>query len=159
MNEYEQKQQNRVERFRELAEKNKTAAAAAWARGHEMASVIPMGQPILVGHHSEKADRRYRARIESTFQKASRLEEKATYYENKAASVSSAISSDDPDAVTKLRDKIAAAEGKGTKMREFNKCLRKKDTAGMLALGFSQQEIDELSKPDFAGRLGSLIIR
>ena len=35
-----------------------------------MASVIPFGQPILVGHHSERRDRSYRDRIRSTEDRA-----------------------------------------------------------------------------------------
>ncbi len=156
MNDYEQRKQEKAERYRELAEKNKAAAGAAWERGREMASVIPLGQPILVGHHSEGRDRRYRGRIQSTYQKAHDLDEKAKYYAGKAASAESnhAISSDDPEAVTKLKEKIAAAEENGAKMRAFNKCMRAKDNAGMLALGFSQAIISELTKPDFCGRLG-----
>ena len=156
MNEYEQKKADKAERFRQLAEKNKTAAAATWEKGRDMASVIPLGQPILVGHHSEGRDRRYRDRIQGTYQRAHDLEEKAKYYANKAdnAANNTAISSDDPEAITKLKEKLAAAEENGAKMRAFNKCMRKKDNAGMLALGFPQGMIDELIKPDFCGRLG-----
>lgn len=156
MNDYEARKQEKAERYRALAEKNKAAANQTWDRGREMASVIPLGQPILVGHHSEGRDRRYRGRIQSTYQKAHDLDEKAAYYASKAASAESntAISSDNPEAITLLKDKLAKAEADGAKMREFNKLMRKKDNAGMLALGFSQHQIDELSKPDFCGRLG-----
>jgi hypothetical protein len=57
MNAYEEKQQARVERYEALAEKHRAAADAACNRAHEMASIIPFGQPILVGHHSEGRDR------------------------------------------------------------------------------------------------------
>jgi len=156
VNAYEEKRQRRQARFEELAEKNKTAAGATWDRAHDMASVIPFGQPILVGHHSEGRDRRYRGRIQSTYEKAAELDDKAKYYAGKAASAESnhAISSDDPEAITKLKEKITKAEESGASMRAFNKCLRKKDNAGMLALGFSQVLIYELSKPDFCGRVG-----
>ena len=156
MNDYEAKKQARADRYRELAEKNREAAQSASATARKMGEAIPFGQPILVGHYSEGRDRRYRARIDSTYQKAHDLGEKADYYANKADSAESntAISSDDPEAVTKLKEKLAKAQEKGAQMREFNKLMRKGDNAGMLALGFSQAVIDEQIKPDFAGRPG-----
>ena len=36
----------------------------------DMASIIPFGQPILVGHHSEKRDRNYRGRIHKKFERS-----------------------------------------------------------------------------------------
>jgi len=153
---YELKRQERIERFRELAEKNKALSDKTAERAAAMASVIPMGQPILIGHYSEKSDRNYRERIHNTFGKAVELSKKAEYYEQKAESAeeNTSISSDDPEATTKLKEKIAAAEANQLKMREFNKCLRAKDNEGMLKLGFSQAMIDELTKPDFCGRIG-----
>lgn len=49
-----------------------------------MASIIPFGQPILVGHHSEQRDRNYRDRIHNTFGKAFAEQDKAAYYHSKA---------------------------------------------------------------------------
>ena len=78
---------------------------------HQMADVIPFGQPILVGHHSEGRDRRYRERIHNTFGKAFATMDKAGHYERKAASVGTGgISSDDPDAVDKLKAKTGIVE-------------------------------------------------
>jgi hypothetical protein len=156
MNDYETRKLEKIERYRELADKNKTLAESTLKHAHDMADTIPFGQPILVGHHSEGRDRNFRERIHNTYEKAWETKEKADYYEHKANTVESnrAISSDDPEAVTKLKTKIAAAEVNQKKMRDFNKCLRAKDNAGMLALGFNQAMIDTLSKPDFCGRVG-----
>jgi hypothetical protein len=44
-------------------------ATATLDRARDMASIIPFGQPILVGHYSEGKDRRYRAKIDRTFDK------------------------------------------------------------------------------------------
>lgn len=49
-----------------------------------MASVIPFGQPILIGHPSEQRDRNYRDKIHNTFGKAFAMQDKAAYYEDKA---------------------------------------------------------------------------
>jgi hypothetical protein len=39
-------------------------------------------------------------------------------------------------------------------MKDFNKHLKKNDNEGMLSLGFTQEQIYKLSKPDFCGRAG-----
>jgi hypothetical protein len=65
-----------------------------------------------------------------------------------------AISSDDPEAITKLKEKIANAEKSQEMMKGFNKCLRTKNNEGMIKLGFTQTQIDELCKPDFMGHVG-----
>jgi hypothetical protein len=49
-----------------------------------MASIIPFGQPILGGHHSEKRDRNYRDKIHNTYGKAFELQDKVGYYKDKA---------------------------------------------------------------------------
>ena len=156
MNDYETRKQEKIERYQELAEKNRTLSETTLTHAHEMAETIPMGQPILVGHYSESRDRNFRERINNTFEKSFEMKEKADYYEDKAETMANnkAISSDDPEAITKLKEKITNAEDSQSKMVAFNKCLRTKDNAGMLALGFSQTMIDELTKPDFCGRVG-----
>ena len=108
MQNYEERQQARKERYEKRAEQLREEAKRLHGQAHEMASAIPFGQPILVGHHSEGRDRRYRERIHNTFGRSFAAQEKAEYYERKAESVGrSGISSDDPDAIKKLRSKLA----------------------------------------------------
>ena len=156
MNDYEDRKQARIARYNQLADKNNKQAEQNFKHAHDMASIIPFGQPILIGHHSEKTDRNFRKRIQNTYQRASQLYAKAEYYKEKAKTAESntAISGDDPEAIAKLTDKIAKAEELQAIMRTFNKLLKNKDNEGMLALGFKQSEIDTLSKPDFCGRVG-----
>ncbi len=54
---------DRAERLEERAEKKATASSAKHAVVREIADMIPFGQPILVGHHSEKRARRDADRI------------------------------------------------------------------------------------------------
>jgi hypothetical protein len=58
--------EERADRLEARAEKAQAAGSAMVARADEMASLIPLGQPILCGHHSEQRDRRYRERIDNT---------------------------------------------------------------------------------------------
>jgi hypothetical protein len=87
-----------------------------------MGDIIPMGQPILVGHHSEGRDRRYRDRIGKTFDKAAEAHNKAEYYRQKANSAGTGgISGLDPDALDKLYEKLANMEAQQTLMKAINK--------------------------------------
>lgn len=159
MNSYEQKRAARIDRLQERAAKAGSTATALWSRGHKMASVIPFGQPILVGHHSEVRDRNYRSRIEGTFRKASEATDKASYYSDKAeaAENNTSISSDDPGATVKLREKIQTAETFQEHMKNVNKLLKGKkgpDRPALNALGINDTSIDMMLTPDFAGRVG-----
>lgn len=49
-----------------------------------MLDAIPMGQPILVGHHSERADRRYRGRAHDHLDASVQEERKSDYWSNRA---------------------------------------------------------------------------
>lgn len=154
-NAYEQRQAARKERYEELAQKAKAESDAAYTQARRMADVIPLGQPILVGHHSEGRDRRYRARIWAKQDKSVELSRKADYYAAKAESVGKGgISSDDPAAVAKLSEELAKLETLQDTMKKANAMVRKNDRAGLLALGFSEQRVSQLFTPDFAGRIG-----
>jgi hypothetical protein len=62
--------EERADRLEDRADKAHTRSDAALTQAQGMASGIPFGQPILVGHHSEKRDRNYRERIARKFDTA-----------------------------------------------------------------------------------------
>jgi hypothetical protein len=155
MNAYEEKQEARRERLEARATKLRIEASDLHGKARSMASIIPFGQPIHVGHHSEGSDRRFRGRIHSTFGKAFAAQSKAEEMARRADSVGSGgISSDDEDAVAKLREKIAKAEAFQNTSKAVNKLVKKNDRAGLAALGYKESTIDALFTPDFAGRVG-----
>ena len=125
---YYQKQAARIERFQKLAEKNTKKADQLFNQAHRMAEIIPFGQPILVGHYSEKSDRSYRNRIQNTWERAAETSDKADYYKSRALSASSnnAISSDAPDAIDLLKEKLAKCEADQERYKTINKIVRKK---------------------------------
>jgi hypothetical protein len=63
VDQYEEKKQAKIERLEDAANRAQGNANSLHAQAQSMASVIPFGQPILVGHHSEGRDRRYRVRL------------------------------------------------------------------------------------------------
>lgn len=161
-NGYEARQEAKRERYQALADGATKKSAAAAQQASDMASVIPFGQPVLIGHHSEKGDRAYRARIGGLMNKSITEEKKADYYEQKAAKVGTGgISSDDPAAVEKLTAQLEQAQQSQEIMKKVNAIIRKKGRedaekiADIVALGcFSEDKAKELLKPDFAGRIG-----
>ena len=160
MNKYELKQEERRERFEKRAEQLRAEARRLHGQAHEMASAIPFGQPILVGHHSEGRDRRYRERIHNTFGRSFEAQQKAEYYERKAESVGrSGISSDDPDAILKLKAKLAELEKLQETMKQANARIRKHktpeaQTAALLDMGMSEAEAKALLTPSWANTQG-----
>jgi len=141
MNNYEAKQEARRERYEARAAQARKESEETFDRAKSMADAIPFGQPILVGHHSEKRDRNYRARITNTFEKSFALSDKAKHYEQKAASIGKGgISSDDPDAIEKLEEKLAKLEQKQAHMKAVNAAHKKylKEPASLDKCDFSE---------------------
>ena len=126
---FKTKQESKIERCLDLAEKNEKLSDQTFSHAKKMASAIPFGQPILVGHHSEKRDRRYRARIENSFNKSIEQQKKSEYYKNKAESIgTSGILSDDPEALIKLNKKLEVMEKRRETYKAFNREQKKTNT-------------------------------
>lgn len=154
---YEERRQKRLDNAKRLAEKNKQESDALWEAGSKMASAIPLGQPILVGHHSENRDRNYREKINNTFDRSLDAQKKAAYYDQKAEAIASntAIFSDDPEALEKLWQRLSELEKLQEFMKAANKCLRKHDKEGFLKLPHTTAaHWEELNKPDCYGQTG-----
>jgi len=126
MNRYEEKQAAKRERYEARAEKAREESRAKLEQARKTSGLIPMGQPILVGHHSEARHRRDLKRINATHDAAHDAHKKAEHYERKAAAVGrGGISSDDPDALAKLGEKLARMESQREQIKAENKQARK----------------------------------
>ncbi|WP_338112832.1 DUF3560 domain-containing protein, partial [Xanthomonas perforans] len=160
MNSYEAKLEARRERLLTRAQEANKNADSLHKKARSMAGAIPFGQPILVGHHSESRDRNYRERIHKTFGKAFAEMDNAQHYASKAAAVGTGgVSSDDPDAVAKLRKELQAMEASQERMKAANKVIRTKKTpeereAALISQGFTAAVAADILKPDFCGRVG-----
>lgn len=122
MNDYESKKEARIERYRERAATAKQRGHDAYKRGREIASYIPFGQPILVGHHSEKGHRRDLDRIDRAYGQSYAESEKAKYWAQRAEAAENnrAISGDDPEAVEKIQAKIDQLNARHERMKAVN---------------------------------------
>jgi len=67
MNDFASKRERRAERFRELAEKHDNISDGRHFAARQQLEMIPPGQPILVGHHSETRHRAQLKRIDRHF--------------------------------------------------------------------------------------------
>ncbi len=124
--EYEARREAKRERYAELASKHAAASANSMNAYHSIARMIPPGQPILVGHHSERRHRRDIARMDANIKAAIQHDETAEYYARKAKNYGKhGISSDDPAAIDKLREKLADMESDRQMAKAVNTHWRK----------------------------------
>lgn len=130
MNEYEDRKQARIDRYREKAEKARQESNDLSRQASKMAEAIPPGQPMMPDHYSYKSDQRYRQRMWDKMDQSVAAAKKAEYYENRAeaAENNTAISSDDPDAIVKLTQKLETLQLCQTRMKQMNAYYRKHGT-------------------------------
>ncbi len=109
--------------------KRAVKSEAAFQRAHEVAGQIPLGQPVLVGHHSERRHRRDLARIDGAMEAgvehgrvADRMSQQAGNIE---AALEVSIYGDDPDAIERLRERIAALEAERERIKAYNASCRR----------------------------------
>lgn len=149
--------QGRADRLRARADKATTEADAAYQRSRDAVSGIPLGQPILVGHHSEGRHRAAIKRAQNAATKSCELSRKASdlYQRAIAAETNTAIYGDDPEAIEKLTAKVAALEEARATYVAINKLVRKNDAAAMVTdYGMTEAQAAALLEGDFCGRKG-----
>jgi hypothetical protein len=160
--------ERKLDKRLEWAESRKEKASSAAKRGDlsEEKSGIPLGQPILVGHHSEKRHRRALKRANNAMRQAHEHYEMSKHHEQKAKGLerqlSNTIFSDDENAVEALEAKIARLEAERKQNNAVNQVIRRKPKnertpakiAALVALGLSESTAAKLFESDFCGRIG-----
>ena len=152
---YAERREARIERLHDRAERHAEAAQTAADRARAEVAGIPLGQPNINGCLTGAFNRHDAAMRKSISEsdKADHARDKA-----RAAMNNHAISSDDPEALTRLREKLEKLERLQGKMKAANAALRMKDTAKgdakLAELGFDAVQIGKLRTPDWIGRIG-----
>ncbi len=176
MNSYEEKQEAKRNRLLTAADNAEAKSNAAFDRADlsEERSGIPLGQPILVGHHSEKRHRRALERSDNAMRQAVDQSKRAGNLRARAAAIGTGgISSDDPEAVTKLKAKVAKLEQTQSMMKTSNRIVRKYTKKGVsyesssedlkdfstelseaLEMVLTEENVRAMLEPDFCGRIG-----
>jgi len=157
---YQAKKDARIARYEKYSENAQARSNEAYERQQAIGSHIPMGQPILVGHHSERGARRDQARMHNLMDRSVEEQKKAEHWESRAASASKskAVMSDDPEAIEKLKDKLDKRTKLQDKYKVLNAAVRLKNAVEgdrrLTKIGLSEDQIKELREPDFCGRVG-----
>ena len=109
---YEERKQRRIERYKAISQKAKEEAEARSNFNANRILMMTPGQPIILGHYSEKKARRLHRQAEYDIKKSIELSDKSDYYATRARSVenSNAIYNDDPNAIEKLKEKLKRLE-------------------------------------------------
>lgn len=152
-----ERQEARAERYRQFAENAEKRATAAFNASSAAVENIPLGQPILVGHHSEKAHRRALERSNGAMMRSVHESEKAAYYRQKAEAVENNdnIYIGDEDAVERLTKKIAELTALQEQMKGANKVIRAKSLTdaekieALIHLGISRPKANKMVGSQF----------
>jgi len=98
-------------------------------QAHQVGAMIPLGQPILVGHHSERRHRRDLERIDSNMARGVDALRMATHHANRAAGLQSqlesSVFSDDPDAIEALQQRTGEREAERDRIKAYNASCRR----------------------------------
>lgn len=158
--------ERKAEKRREWAEARQADAAKRFQTAHNATAGIPMGQPILVGHHSESRHRAALARSDSNMRAGCESSDMAEHHISKAAGIErqlrNTIFSDDDNAIEELEAKIAKLEADRERNNAINKIVRAKPKneptdekiTKLVALGMHESSARKVFQPDFAGRVG-----
>lgn len=133
-------QKSRVIALKTKANETMSQAEEAQEKARAATRGIPMEQPILVGHHSQRGHEKALTTSHKAMDKALDLAEKSKAYKQKAKTAGKIISSDDPDAKLLLLSLIAGLENTREIARRINRLV----TAEVRRLG-GKSQIDDFS--------------
>lgn len=153
-NAYEQNQAEKKQAYAGRSKKLSEQADALYHYDLEMArNCAPYGQPVFVGHHSEQRQRNRMKQSDNRMRKMFKLKEKSEYYEQKANLVNRAISSDDEEAMDKLKAKLEKLELHQEKMKRINDAYRKHQDLDQIT------ELSDEEKENIKSRMKRIIPR
>ncbi len=121
--------ESRAEKRAQWAASRAQKAQQASQRAHDLSQRFEMGQPILVGHHSEKSARRDQQRMWDATERAGEHRNMAEDHAGAAAGIERqldrSVFSDDPDAIERLEERVAEMEATREAMKAANAEFRK----------------------------------
>ena len=109
---YEETKEVRKLRYEELSKKAEERSKQYSNSNANRILMMTPGQPIIIGHHSEKKARRLHEKAWQDIGKSIEEDKKSKYYKDKVESIenSKVIYNDDPNATQKLKDKLEYLE-------------------------------------------------
>ncbi|MCA9307472.1 MAG: DUF3560 domain-containing protein [Phycisphaerales bacterium] len=155
----------KLEKRREWAESRERKADQAFDDARKV-PLPPMGEPIKIGHHSEKRHRAAFAKVDAKISAACEHQKMAKHHEAKAEGLESqldgSIFSDDPDAIEQIEARISELQAKQEYRKTVNRIITKaprcKETpekiTALVALGITEETARRYFTPDCMGRYG-----
>ncbi len=126
---YRERREARAARLRQWAGSREAKAGQAASAVQTITDMIPLGQPILRGRHSQRRAERDQDRIERGTRRTVEHASKAREFSQRAANIEAAaehaIYSDDPDAIEKLQSRITDLERDRDTIKAYNAACRK----------------------------------
>lgn len=162
--------EERIERIQKRIER-----LEAFSKGKDISlyseerSGIPLGQPILVGHHSERRHRRHLERIDRLIRQGFDAQKKIESLKDRIEAIkhNKNIYSDDPNAIENLKKKLQSLMTNQEMYKRLNSLVRKAkgnvktleeliltDDRLLPKKKIAKEWALELLTPDFAGRIG-----
>ena len=124
-----ERKERRRDRREEWAESRDRKAEEAHDASTAATAQIPLGQPILVGHHSQRRHERAIDRSQKQASKSVEHRNMAERHRSKADGIArqldTSIYSDDDDAIEALSERIAKAEASRDRIKRYNASARK----------------------------------
>ncbi len=145
---------DRQDRIDGRADRLRGEASAQLRRAGQISERFAGGQPILVGHHSERGARRDHARMDTAMRKGVALSREAAA----VASVtpSTAVLATDSDGPEIMQARIEKALTLQARMKAANVAARKGDRVALAAQGFDPPQIEELLTPQWGNGRGPI---
>lgn len=134
----------KAERYSKWSSIAENKSNAAFKQSHAITDMIPMGQPILVGHHSEARHRKDLDKSWNLMGKGVELSNKAESHESKAeywASRANDINLSMPESVEYYEHKLEEA-----KMKHEDLKSGKTERSHSFSLTYAKKEVNEFEK-------------
>jgi len=126
------RQKERQERAERRASQLSREASAAFDKARKSVAHIPPGQPVLVGHYSERRHRRDLERHDQAMRKGVELAKQANRIDPERAGT--AVLSNDPEALVALRTKLTELEADREAQKTCNRAYKKNPEVALAAL-------------------------
>lgn len=130
----------RADRFDDYQGKRSAEAVRAVDQVHAIGARFDFGQPILIGHHSERRARRDKQKMDDGMRKAVRLWDTASYWQNRAAAAVAHAAYLERPGVRARRIKTLEAEQR--------KCQREHKDAAKMHDFYTNPETSQLKTRD-----------
>jgi len=122
-----ERKEARIARRLEWAEKRQARGESTLK--HALDGLPPMGEPIKIGHHSEKRHRKAFVTADNKLRRGCEDLKMAEHHQSRACGIADqldrSIYTDDHDALDKMRERIAELEAKRDRYKAQNAAVRK----------------------------------